>query len=162
QAHQNVAVQQEGYRIAESRHRNGATSELDVAQAVTLLESTRSSIPILESGLAQAENALSTLLGQPTGTAHAMLTGATGIPSPPAQVAVSVPAEMLRRRPDIRSAELQAVAQCDRIGVAKADLFPSLTLSGSIGTQTSSGGGPLSGNSDIGNLFGPKSWFYSF
>jgi NodT family efflux transporter outer membrane factor (OMF) lipoprotein len=162
QAHQNVAVQEEGRRIAESRYRNGATSELDVAQAVTLLESTRATIPILEIGLAQAENALCTLLGQPTGTVQVMLSGTSGIPSPPPQVEVSVPAEMLRRRPDIRSVELSAVAQCERIGVARADLYPSFTLFGSIGTQTSSGGGRLAGNSSFSDIFGPKSWFHSF
>ena len=69
---------------------------------------------------------------------------------------------MLRRRPDIRSVELSAVAQCDRIGVARADLYPSFTLFGSIGTQTSSNGGRLSGNSGFSDLFGPKSWFHNF
>ena len=161
-ARTNATLQEEGQRIAQSRFRNGATSELDVTQATTLLESTRASIPQLEIGLQQAENALSTLLGRPTGSVQAMLTGSSGIPAPPAQVAVSVPAEMLRRRPDIRSAELLAVAQCDRIGVAKADLYPSFTLFGSIGTQTSSGGGRLANNSSFADLFGPNSWFYNF
>jgi NodT family efflux transporter outer membrane factor (OMF) lipoprotein len=162
QARQNVTVQEEGRRIAESRHRHGATSELDVAQAITLLESTRASIPILETDLAQAQNALCTLLGQPTGTVETILSRNTGIPTPPAQVAVSVPAEMLRRRPDIRSVELQAMAQSDRIGVARADLYPSFSLFGTIGTQTSSNGGPLSGSSSFSDIFGPKSWFFSF
>ena len=110
-----------------------------MTQATTLLESTRATIPQLQIGLQQAQNALSTLLGQPTGTVEALLAGPTGIPVAPAEVAVSVPAELLRRRPDIRSAELDAVAQCARIGVAKADLYPSFSLFGSIGTQTSSG-----------------------
>src|SRR5262249_18706417 len=156
QARSNVAVQEEGRRIAESRHRNGATSELDVAQAITLLESTRATIPVLQISLTQAENALCTLLGQPTGSLTALLSASSGLPAPPAQVAVSAPAEMLRRRPDIRSAELQAIAQCDRIGVARADLYPSFSLFGTIGTQTSSNGGPLSGNSDFSDIFGPK------
>src|SRR5262249_49416132 len=152
---QNVALQEEGERIARSRFRNGATSELDVAQATTLLESTRATIPLLEISLAQAENALCTLLGQPTGTLQALLSGSRGIPTPPAQAAVSVPAEMLRRRPDIHSAELSAVAQSDRIGVARSELYPSFSLFGSVGTQTSSGGGVLSGNSEFKDLFGP-------
>ena len=66
-ARENVGVQEEGLRIAESRFRNGATSELDVAQATTLLESTRTTIPELQIGLQQAENALCTLLGRPVG-----------------------------------------------------------------------------------------------
>jgi len=76
----NVALQEEGLRIAEARFRHGATSELDVAQATTLLESTRESIPRLQSGLQQAENALSTLLGQPTGAVRSLLSTSSGIP----------------------------------------------------------------------------------
>ena len=133
QAQENARLQEEGLRIAESRFRNGATSELDVTQATTLLESTRASIPQLQIGLQQARNALSTLLGQPTGTVDALLAGPKEIPKAPAKVAVGVPAEMLRRRPDIRSAELLAAAQCARIGVAKAELYPSFSLFGTIG-----------------------------
>ena len=64
-----------------------------------------------------------------------MLSGPGGIPTPPKQVAISVPAEMLRRRPDIRSAEEQAAAQCARIGIAKSDLYPRFVLAGSVGLQ---------------------------
>jgi NodT family efflux transporter outer membrane factor (OMF) lipoprotein len=158
----NVALQEEGLRIAEARFRHGATSELDVAQATTLLESTRESIPRLQTGLQQAENALSTLLGQPTGAVRSLLSTSSGIPSAPAQVAVGIPADMLRRRPDVRSAELSAVSQCARIGVAKADLYPRLTLFGTIGTQTTSGAGGLSGHSSFSDLFGTNSLFYAF
>ena len=161
-ARANVALQEEGLRIAEARFRNGATSELDVAQATTLLESTRETIPRLQTGLQQAENALSTLLGQPTGAITTLLRTSTGIPSAPMQVAVGIPADMLRRRPDVRSAELAAVSQCARIGIAKADLYPRLTLFGTIGTQTTSGAGSLSGNSSFGDLFGANSLFYAF
>jgi NodT family efflux transporter outer membrane factor (OMF) lipoprotein len=154
-AQENARLQEEGLRIAESRFRNGATSELDVAQAATLLESTRASIPRLEIGLAQARNALSTLLGQPTSSVETLLAGPKQIPKAPESVAVGVPAEMLRRRPDVRSAELFAAAQCARIGVAEAELYPSFTLAGSIGLQASSVGSPSS------NLFSAGSLFYS-
>ena len=128
EALENVSLQEHGLAITESRFRNGATTELDVTQATTLLESTRASVPQLKTSLQQARNALSTLLGQPTGTVDALLAGPKGIPTAPAKVAVSVPAEMLRRRPDIRRAELDAAAQCARIGVAKAALYPSFSL----------------------------------
>jgi outer membrane protein TolC len=105
---------------------------------------------------------LSTLLGQPTGTVQALLGGPTGIPEAPAEVLVSVPAELLRRRPDIRGAEFAAMAQCSRIGIAKADLYPRFTLFGSITTQTSSGGGAASGGSGLGDFFSVSSIFYSF
>lgn len=161
-ATQNARVQEEGLQIAESRFRNGATSELDVAQATNLLESTRATIPTLQIGLQQARNGLSTLLGRPTGYVQVLLADPRGIPAPPARVAVSVPAEMLRRRPDIRGAELRAVAQCERIGVAKADLYPKFVLFGSIATQTISvGGGSSAINSSFTNLFGPGSWAYN-
>jgi len=160
-AQENEKIQQEGLDVAQARFQNGATSELDVAQATTLLESTRSTIPELQLGLQQAKNALSTLLGQPTGTVEAILGQPAAIPMPPAKVAVGVPADVMRRRPDIRAAELRAIAQCDRIGVAKADLFPKLVLTGSIGTATSTGAGALGGNSTLGNLFGPGSLIYT-
>ncbi len=95
---------------------------------------------MLQGQLQQARNALSTLLGQPPGVADSLLAGPQEIPQAPAKVAVSVPAEMLRRRPDIRSAELNAAAQCARIGVAKADLYPSFSLFGSIGLQAAGSG----------------------
>jgi NodT family efflux transporter outer membrane factor (OMF) lipoprotein len=160
-ARQNVAVQEDGQRIAESRFRNGATSELDVAQATNLLESTRASIPALEIDLQQAQNALCTLLGRGTGCAPAIVGGPSAIPVPPGQVEVSVPTELLRRRPDIRGAELRAMAQCDRIGVAKTDLFPKLSLFGSIGTQTVQSSGAPAGVANLLNLFNPGTLIYS-
>jgi NodT family efflux transporter outer membrane factor (OMF) lipoprotein len=161
QARRNAELQEEGLRIADSRFRNGATSELDVAQAATLFESTRATIPQLEAGLYQAQNALSTLLGMPTGSGEAILAGGTGIPSAPALVEVSMPAELLRRRPDIRNAALEAYAQSAQVGVATADLYPRFLLFGTIGTQTSDGAGNASGGASFSNLFGVGSWFYS-
>jgi NodT family efflux transporter outer membrane factor (OMF) lipoprotein len=152
QSRKNVSLQEESLRIANVRFQNGATSELDVSQARTLLESTRASIPQLEISLVQAQNALSTLLGQPTGTVQSLLQTPQPIPAAPTQVAVSIPAETLRRRPDIRSAELVAVSQSERIGVAKADLYPRFVLSGTLGLQATTGG-------DSVNLFDPASFF---
>ncbi len=159
---QNVTVQEEGLKIAESRFRNGATTELDVTQARTLLESTKATIPQLQTGLQQSRNALSTLLGQPVGDVQAILDKSKGIPTAAAEVAVGVPAELLRRRPDIRSAELFAAAQCAQIGIAKADFYPSFSLFGEIGFQTSSQGGVLSNKANAHNLFDSGSIFYSF
>lgn len=155
QARQNAAVQERSLHIAESRFRNGATSELDVSQASALLETTRASIPQLLVKLEQLHNALSTLLGQSTGTVATLLAGPKAIPKAPARVAVNVPAEMLRRRPDIRSAELYAAAQCARIGIAKAELYPSFSIVGSIGLRSVSTG---SGST---NFFSPDAIAYS-
>jgi NodT family efflux transporter outer membrane factor (OMF) lipoprotein len=154
-AQDNAKVQEQGLAIATSRFQNGATSELDPTQATTLLESTRATIPQLQTGQQQGQNALATLLGQPVGTIDAMLTGAQEIPKPPEKIAVGVPADVLRRRPDIRSAEMAAAAQCARIGVAKAELYPSFSILGSIGLRAFNKG-PGSHN-----LFTTSSVFYS-
>jgi NodT family efflux transporter outer membrane factor (OMF) lipoprotein len=155
EARDNVTLQERGQQIAESRFHNGATSELDVTQATTLLESTRASIPQLQTGLQQARNALCTLLGQPTGTVDALLEGPKEIPSAPATVALGMPAEMLRRRPDVRGAELNAAAQCARIGVAKADLYPAFSLFGTVGLQAFDNG--ITSH----DLFSGQSFFYN-
>lgn len=159
---ENTKLQEEGLKIAKARFDNGATSELDVTQATTLLESTRASVPKLQASLQQAQNALSTLLGQPTGDVQKLLEGSKTIPTAGSKVAVSMPAELLRRRPDIRYAEYSAMAQCARIGVAKADLYPSFSLFGSLGFRTSSDGGALSNDAKFHNLFDGDSVMYSF
>jgi len=153
-ARENVKIQERSLRIADVRFRNGATTELDVQQAKTLLFSTQATIPALEAGLRQAENALSILLGKPPGEIRQILGKPGEIPSPPTQVAVGIPADLLRRRPDVRGAELQAAAQSARIGVAKADFYPSVALLGSIGlSATQSSNTTASGKSGIGEWF---------
>ena len=155
QTRRNVSIQTESLRIADARFRNGATSELDVSQAQALLESTRASIPQLEISLVQSKNALTTLLGQPPGSLENVLQGPQAIPTAPARVAVSIPAEVLRRRPDVRNAELVAMAQCERIGVAKADLYPHFLLSGTLGLNATQGGAQSF------NLLSPASFFFA-
>ena len=160
QAQRNVELQEEGYRIAQARFRHGATPELDVTQARTLLESTRTTIPQLEISLRQSQNALSTLLGQPTGTVQMLLAGGKGIPTPPDNVAVSVPAELLRRRPDIRAAEFITLEQSSRIGIATADLYPRLSIGGTIGVAGASASGASNASFFYG--FGPRLWLPIF
>lgn len=157
----NVSTQEEGQHLAESRFRNGATSELDPSQATYLLEATRATIPELQVSLVQAQNALCTLLGRPTGCAESQLPGPHAIPAVQTQVIVSVPVELLRRRADIRAAELRAVAQCDRIGVAKAEFFPKLALFGSVGTQNITSTGVPGALAGIANLFSPGTLVYT-
>ena len=151
----NVKTQEHGYKIANVRFRSGATSELDPAQALTLLRNTQSQVPVLESQLRQAKHALSILLGMPPRDLGDLL-GAGIIPTAPAEVAVGAPAELLRRRPDIRQAELQAAAQSARIGIAEASLYPSFSLLGSIGFTTSD-----TNRSDMGDLVDSDSFGYS-
>jgi NodT family efflux transporter outer membrane factor (OMF) lipoprotein len=132
-AQENVKIQERSLQIARVRFKGGEVSELDVSQATALLKGTQALIPRLQADLRQSKNALNILLGILPGESEELLIGSTGIPSVPAEVAVGIPAELLRRRPDIRSAERRMAAQSSRIGLAKADLYPHFTLFGSIG-----------------------------
>ena len=131
-AQENVGTQQENLKIAEARFEDGTATQLDVEQARTSLLNTRASIPPLETQLRQTEDALRILLGVAPGDLSDLLGVAAGIPVSPPQVIVGIPADLLRRRPDVRSAELQAAAQSAQIGVAKADLFPAFSLTGNL------------------------------
>ena len=150
-AQDNVKVQKEGLEVAESRFRNGAVSELDVTQARTLLESTLAQIPEYQSDWQKAKNALSVLLGRPPGAINSLLRRPAGIPAAPKRVAIGVPANLLRRRPDVRAAELAAASECARIGIAEAELYPRFVLFGSVSVQAS----------DAGKLFAPHSLAYT-
>jgi NodT family efflux transporter outer membrane factor (OMF) lipoprotein len=156
-ARNNTEVQRESLNIAEIRFRGGTTSERDVQQARTVLASTEASIPQLEAALVQTKNALSVLLGMRPSPLEDLLAGSKAIPVAPPQVAVGIPAELLRRRPDIRAAELQAAAQSAQIGVAKADLYPAFSLTGNFGFLASDWG-----TYDLSDIFLAKSRTFSF
>lgn len=145
---ENLVIQKESLRIAQARFEGGATSERDVQQALSQLNSTEATIPFLESEVLKTQNAISILLGMPPGQLYDLLSGPSAIPRAPLEVAVGIPAELLRRRPDIRSAELQAAAQSALIGVAKAELYPAFSLTGSFGFLSSD-----SGTFDLGDIF---------
>jgi len=132
---QNVEIQRESLKIAQARFEGGTTSQRDVEQAKTVLANTQATIPVLQTQLRQAKDALSVLLGKPPSrTIDQIMAGRTAIiPAPPPQVVVGIPADLLRRRPDIRAAEYNAMAQCAQIGVARAQIFPAFSLTGSFG-----------------------------
>jgi NodT family efflux transporter outer membrane factor (OMF) lipoprotein len=154
-ARANAATQKRGYEIADVRYEAGAVSELDRAQALTLLRDTQAAIPVLEGKIRQSTNALSILLGTPPGDLRVAL-GKGGIPETPEEIAVGMPADLLRRRPDIRQAELQAAAQSALIGVARSELYPRLNLIGSIGFASSD-----TGQSELDDLFTGDSLAYA-
>ena len=131
-AHENVQIQTRSYEIADVRFRHGAVTELDVQQALSLLRDTEALIPDLETRLRQAQNALSVLLGLPPRSLNDLLGDSRPIPQPPPEVAVGMPTDLLRRRPDIRQAERDMAAQSARIGIAQADLYPSFSLVGAF------------------------------
>jgi NodT family efflux transporter outer membrane factor (OMF) lipoprotein len=161
-AHDNVKIQTESLRLAQAQFDAGAVTELDVFQSRGQLRTTEAAIPGFESDTRQAKNALAILLGKLPGQIDAMLAEPGRIPQIPAEIAVGIPAELLRRRPDIRLAERQLAAQSAQIGVAKADLFPSFSLFGSIGyTTAGSTSPPQSRNAGLSDLFEGKSFGYS-
>jgi len=147
-ARENLKTQKESLRIAKARFNVGDTGERDVEQAITQYTSTKAQIPFLETGLQKARHALSILLGMPPGQLKDRLGQDQEIPRAPLNIAVGIPAELLRRRPDIRNAELKAASQCALIGVAKADLYPSFSLIGSFGFLSAD-----VGNAGLGDIF---------
>lgn len=131
-AERNLESQREALDITRWRADAGLTTVLDVEQANTNYEQTRAQIPSLESSLVQNMNRLAVLTGQAPGTLEASLKPRKPIPVAPVDIVAGVPADVLRRRPDIRSAERQLAAQTAEVGVATAALYPSLSLTGSI------------------------------
>ncbi len=131
-ARANLSLQQQTVELVGGRFEAGLVSESDVAQARTSVETTRSRLPELEIGLRVAQNRLAVLLGQAPGTLPE-LSAPGAIPVPPLSVAVGLPADLLRRRADVRRAERELAAESARIGVAAGDLYPRLALTGNIG-----------------------------
>lgn len=138
-AHKNVANQQETVRLVKARFKAELTSELDVHRAKQNLASSQSAIPLLNAGLSRAINRLAVLLAQPPGKLNIQLQQPQPIPKFSNHLVVQVPADVMRQRPDIRIAERQLAAQTAQIGVAEADLYPRLSLSGLFGFSTSTG-----------------------
>jgi len=157
-ARDNVKRQEDGNTLAEERFKAGATSELDPTQVKSLLAETRAEIPSLDAQLRQAMYRLMFLLGEPPRDILEELGEPGRIPSVPAEVAVGIPADLLRRRPDIRLAERQAAAQSARIGVAKADLYPAFFLSGSLGLRANSASNLFDSGSWTGSITPGFSW----
>lgn len=154
-ARDNIIKQKEALRIAEAKFKGGTSAERDVFQAKNVLYATEATIPQLTLQLQQAKNALCVLLGLPPLRLEAMLSGSRGIPTAPREVAVGIPADLLRRRPDVRRAELAAASQSAQVGFAKAELFPAFSLSGTLGGSATT----LAGGS-LGDLFTSKGLTY--
>lgn len=148
-ARQNVISQEQSLQITQDKFRNGVATERDVQQAITVLEQTRALIPLYETGARLANNQLCVLLGFPPQDLTPMV-GKAPIPSARPEVAVGIPADLVRRRPDVRRAERELAAQSERIGVAVSDLYPHIGLNGTIGVAAA----------DFDNLFdGQRSMF---
>ena len=154
-ARTNLALQEQTLDLVRARFEAGLVSESDLAQARTSVETTRSRVPTFEAGITSARNRLAVLVGLPPGALSAELEAAGPIPVPPDDVAVGVPADLLRRRADVRRAERELAAATARIGVAQADLYPRLTLAGSLGLAAEHGNDLFESGSDT-HRYGPS------
>lgn len=137
-ARDNVVRQRQALAIASARFRGGVVTKRDVYQAENVLGATEAAIPQLNNERRRAIDALCVLLGMPPAPLDRLFAGTSGIPVAPDALAVGIPADLLRRRPDVRQAELRAAAQSAQIGLAKGDLFPAFSLLGTIGSASSS------------------------
>jgi len=147
-AARNVAQQKESLRIATAQFKSGETSERDVQQATTQLAQTETQIPRLQESLFQAKNGLAVLLGETPDKIDGRLVGPRPIPKSPAVVAVGIPNDLLRRRPDVRAAGLAASSKSALIGVAKAEMYPAFSLSGQFGFAANN-----EGNNSLTDIF---------
>lgn len=132
----NVLTRSETYDITRWRREAGLTTELDEAQGRLSLEQARAQVPTLRTSLEQAKYRLAVLLGEPPGALNEQLAEAKPVPGAPAEVAAGMPADLLRRRPDVRAAERALAAQTAQIGVAKAARYPNFSLLGSLGVES--------------------------
>jgi NodT family efflux transporter outer membrane factor (OMF) lipoprotein len=147
-ARSNITVQTESLRIARVQFNAGQTSLLDVTQAETQLGITEATLPALQAQLDAQQDALAVLLGTTPDAVPPLIAGGNGIPQAPAGIAVGIPQDLLRQRPDVVEAELAAAAQSAELGVAKAQLYPALSLSGTFGFESSN-----TGDAQLGSLF---------
>ena len=151
-ARRNLAAQTETLQITRWRGQAGLVSSLDVEQAVAASEQTAAQIPALQTGITQALNSLAVLTGQAPGALHDRLATAAPVPQAPADLALALPADTLRQRPDVRTAEHRVSAALARVAQADAARYPSFRLSGSLGLSALTLGTLTNGASVVNSL----------
>ncbi|KMJ52750.1 RND transporter [Vogesella sp. EB] len=163
-ARRQVQKQQALLKIIRLLYGKGLAAELQVNQAEGVLAQVQSSVPVLETGLDAAMNALDVMLGSSPGTHRAELAEVGAIPLSPRIAATGSPGELLRRRPDLIVAERRLAASNARIGVALAEYYPKLSLSGLIGSATAVSAGNLftSGASQAAGVLGLRWRLFDF
>jgi NodT family efflux transporter outer membrane factor (OMF) lipoprotein len=135
-ARKNVDLQQNTLKIIALREKAGMVTELDVQQATYNLGQTESMIPVLDAGRRRAQNRLCILMAKPPQELDQIANRSGTIPVPPQEIIAGIPAELLRRRPDVQQAERMAALQSARIGIAEAEFYPHIALTGTIGVQS--------------------------
>jgi NodT family efflux transporter outer membrane factor (OMF) lipoprotein len=134
-ARQSLDIQQQSVTLVTGRFNQGITSELDVQLAKRELATVQSTIAPLQASISEAQRRVAVLLGELPQDLYQELQHGSNLPEPPAKIQAGLPVELVRRRPDIRQAERELAASTARIGVATADLFPRVIITGAYGFQ---------------------------
>ncbi len=150
----NIEAQAKIVTITQDKHDLGLANSMEVSQATRTLATSKATLPPLRTSLQENLSSLSVLLGEAPGKLIERMSPPQTVPIPPAQVAIGIPAEQIRKRPDVRAAERRLAAQTARIGVATADLYPTFFLNGSMGVASLSSGDLFSGGASAFS-FGP-------
>ncbi len=145
----NIISQRDMLNLTEIRYENGIATYLDVAQATRVLANTEADMPVIRMNLMKSITALSVLTGLTSDTLRLQLQELQPVPLPAPGIAIGIPAERIRQRPDVKLAERRLAAQTARIGVATADLYPSFSLLGTLGLASFSAGNFLDSASQI-------------
>ncbi len=151
----NIERQRETLKLTQGRFESGLVPQLDVNQAVQNLSGTEAALPVLRQQEKEALRALEVLAGYAPGALEELLNKDQDVPIAEQAKLMDVPANVLRRRPDIRAAEQRLYAAALRVGVAQADLYPRISLSGTFAWQSDETGN-LFDSSSISSSFGPS------
>ena len=154
----NIKYQEESLRVTRAKFDAGQVSQLDADQAESLLNNTKASVSALEISLQQLKNSLAVLLGKQPQEFNYLIGERGRIPSPPSNIALGMPQDIIRQRPDIRSAERQMAAQSAQIGYAVTELYPHFSIGGAIGTSSENRNDLFKEKSEKYNLSGMFEW----
>jgi len=166
-SNQIIRASRETVELTRSRFDAGLAGDLEVAQAQAQLSTREAQLPTYQAGLRTAAHRLGVLLGEEPGSLIAELNPSTvnqpdaappQLPTPPAEVPVGLPSELLLRRPDIRRAERNLAAATARIGVATADLYPRFSITGAFGFQAGQIGDVFDANARYWNIGPAVRW----
>jgi NodT family efflux transporter outer membrane factor (OMF) lipoprotein len=156
-ARNNLVSQNETLQITDWRAQAGLTTSLEVEQARTASEQTAAQIPTLDANIAKTRHALAVLTGQPPAALEILLAASQSVPQAPQDLALSIPAQTLRQRPDVRAAEHRISAALARVSAADAARYPGFSISGSLGLSALTLGALGNGASVVNALLGSVS-----
>ncbi len=157
-AESNIGIQTQSLDLSEERFNDGLTSQLDVEQAKSILNTTKAAIPLFQIRLNQAYNRLAVLCGKDPGTLQDELSGEAKLPVPSMDISTGVPADLLRQRPDVRQAERELAAATAMIGATTAELYPRFAIKGTIGLESRSASDLFDSSSLMWSLGAPIHW----